>query len=77
MAKFSPHTSSSAGVSNSPCDRDSNTAHSVELATVWMKYVADGEVVEKINSGNMPIATTAEAELTGPDVSATEMRRLA
>lgn len=74
MAKPSPITRSSVGASNSPCNKVSNTANSVELTTVWMKYVEDGDVVENINNGNMPIATAAEAELIGPDFSTIEMR---
>lgn len=55
-------------MSKSPCSRDSNTAHRVELAKAWMKYVADGDEAEKSNSGSTLIAMTAEAEPMGPDV---------
>ena len=77
MAKFSPHTSSSVGASRSPCVRDSNTAHSVELATVWTKCVADGEEIEKTNNGRTPMARTTDVEMAEPDVSTIEIRMLA
>lgn len=75
MAMHSLHASSNVGASSNACHRESNDARSTEIATVPKKYVVDAEAAENSKRGRAPMTTTTAAELTGPAVSAIEMRR--